>query len=86
LGFGAYVRPVRATGDVDPPVGTTTPFAGCVTDAIEIGPSTSVSLAITSTAVAVASSTTVAVSGFAVDSDGNQPWTSTMTWRLPELL
>ena len=46
-----------------PPVITTVPFAGCVTDCDAFGPpSTSVSLASTSTAVGRESSATVAVS------------------------
>ena len=46
---------------------TTVPFAGCVTDATDLGPpSVSVSLTSTSTAVAPESSATVALSSTAV--------------------
>ena len=54
---GAYVSPVP------PPVITTVPLAGWVTDATDLGPpSISVSFASTSIAVAPESSTTVALS------------------------
>ena len=56
-----------------PPVITTVPLAGWVTDAIEIGPpSTSVSLASTSIAVAAASSVTVAESSTATGVSSTQ--------------
>ena len=56
-----------------PPVITTVPLAGWVTEAIASGPpSTSVSLASTSIAVAAASSATVAVSSTAAGGSSTQ--------------
>ena len=52
---------------------TTVPFAGWVTDAIDIGPpSVSVSLASTAIALAAESSTTVALSSTAVGASSTQ--------------
>ena len=56
-----------------PPVITTVPFAGCVTEATDFGPpSTSVSLASTSIALAPESSATVALSSTATGGSSTQ--------------